>query len=350
MAHNKDVLHEVVLSPQGVPLPPHLREMDILAAKSINGDGGGTYAPASPIVIGGEGLHFDNKGTIAGGIETGSQALPGALSLVDTWPQHGYRTRRVVFPIRDALWSTIENFSNIASSAVGSTAVTQHVGTYFYHSSGALQVERPLNLICPLDYFRFPTGGKIVSITLNFRVGFRPTAVPTIPMSFTLMGRAAAVTTTAVAVTRIDPWAPFNVYKEDDLVLASNYNPALGSALAFRKSNAGSATSGGTEPAGFATAVNGTLVTEGGITWHCISLSSSVNVQNWVKTKKYSIPATPDLYYNSGQPQAISTFANNVFETVTRDFDYVLFIQDAMNTRNIYHSLVVEFETTEYRP
>lgn len=49
-----------------------LQRLDVLSTKSINGDGGGTWNPTSPIVIGGQGLQMTSNAQITGGVETRS--------------------------------------------------------------------------------------------------------------------------------------------------------------------------------------------------------------------------------------------------------------------------------------
>lgn len=91
-----------------------LEQLDADHAKAINGDGGGSYAPSSPIIIGG--------GSGAGGL---SFSLAASGDAPFDWPSFdaevgGYRTRRVASPVSTTYKST--NFSPAAAGYQQSSA------------------------------------------------------------------------------------------------------------------------------------------------------------------------------------------------------------------------------------
>lgn len=79
-----------------------LQRLDVLSTQSINGDDGGTWNPASPIVIGGTGLQMTANAQVTGGVETrsGGRIVLGDNDYIQYSPS---RTIKRVVPIIQTL-------------------------------------------------------------------------------------------------------------------------------------------------------------------------------------------------------------------------------------------------------
>lgn len=168
MSHNARIYTQGLLTTKFVPTPRFLRQLDLDTSQSVNGDDGGLWAPTKPIIVGGSGVAISTAGGFTGGVRTGSRAAAGALRLGDNdWPTFAARTRSVVFPIIDDLWA----FADVNQETASNTYDQATPGS-FKASSTALFTQ---NL---LDRKKLPVGATIDSVTLRFRVGLKPTAVP----------------------------------------------------------------------------------------------------------------------------------------------------------------------------
>lgn len=340
MSHNEDVLRVTALADTTVITPEILRRMDVLASQSLNGDEGGVWVPEKPIVIGGDGLKFDNSGTIEGGIATSSFARRGAIELAEAhWPTFAARTHRVVFPLNDAMFNNWENIFFDKGAAP------------WYNG---LLFETSTSVRCPLPSQRFPRGAKIKNITLNYRVGKQPSTAPGATPSFILVAKTPTRFKGAI-VSDFPRWLPGHHYVAGDRVISNSFAPSLTNARMFYCSGGfPPGISGGSEPAAFATANPGDLILDNSqVLWVCVSLNDVTSLDITGNFAFYSTSApytpSPSVYYNAGNPKTISISNVTTFPDVI-PAEYYVCIRDSTNTFSTYHSLVIDFELTSLEP
>jgi hypothetical protein len=170
------------MSPTWVPEPAQIRVLDRQISQALNGDGGGSWEPTSPITIGGSGVALSGSGGFTGGIATGVRALPGALKLSGPFPGDYpiytvafgntpvARTRKIIFSLNG--YSTYHEVDDrLAASESFDFSIPGRVRVVTT-SSVSLYANIP-------STFRFPYQGIVTEVRLRFKVGIRPTAVPT---------------------------------------------------------------------------------------------------------------------------------------------------------------------------
>lgn len=340
MAHNEDVLRVAALAGTTVITPEILRRLDILASQSLNGDEGGIWTPENPIVIGGDGLKFDNAGSIEGGISTSQFARSGAIELADGhWPMFAARTHRIVFPLNDAMFNNWENiYANDGTAP----------------AYNGIRFESSASIRCPLPSHRFPRGAKIKNVTLNYRVGKQPSSAPGTTPALVLIAKTPTRFKGAV-VSNFPYWLPSHHYVTGDRVISNSFTPSLTNArMFFCIGGLSTGTSGATEPPEFVTANPGDIFADGGdVLWTCVSLNdvTSLDISGTFAYYSTSAPFTssPSAYYNSGNPKTISIPNITAFSEVI-PAEYYVCIRDSTNTFNTYHSLVIDFELTSLEP
>lgn len=184
MAHNDRFYRPSILAPTWVPTPWQLRRLDQQTSESVNGDGGGTWSPSKPIIIGGAGVQLSGSSAFTGGVTTGTYAPNGALLLGDNdYPVHlTPKTRKILFPIHDSFWSSYD-IEDAASQVTDQSVPGAFQSTY-----------SPQNLLLNMGVGdkRFPVGATISEVRLCFTVGVKPASVPANLPSFYIASSTAS--------------------------------------------------------------------------------------------------------------------------------------------------------------
>lgn len=325
MPHNDYVFLADQVSGISVPTPDQLRNLDLLASQSIDGDNGGIYTPANRIIIGGAGVSLPGGQIV--GVATGPNAKAGgALILGDNdYPSFtAARTRTTVFALRDF-------FSGYDFATVGATG-------YMYDESvpGSLQFTGAPgstgDALVPLPSHRFQPGGTLSTFKLTLQVGFKPAAVPNTMPGFRIVRipYTGAYSTTLTEVYFIPSWAASHAYLVGDLVIPTSANGKQ-----FRCSTAG--TSGGAQPAAFGTASLGNTVPDNTAAWTCENGPNNPFFHYATLPR----PSTTDTYFANGTPQTITMTVNANATIDTGTYVYLVDILDLSATQNIFHSLTL---------
>lgn len=355
MAHNKPSLGRLGANNLTVIEPSQIRDLDQQASESVNGDAGGSWAPESPIAIGGQGLKVTNYAQFTGKVSTG----PGTNGLVlgdsDYPVLTTPRTRSFVIPI-ESLWlksesQTVSNNHPVDEGVAGSVqALADNVLTFTTASymSGWI------------PSFRLPNGATLVSAEFRFRVAVRPSTLPTMFPLF----RVFRVPTNSASYTNI---ATNELYDYPQWQASFNYTSLVGTGYAVRRTDAsggqhgwifrlvaGSGSSLGSQPAGFAAPASpGTNIVESGLTWQAEKIWDSAvhpfgnGPYAMPRGNMNYAPTSPpygtamDQYFAKGTGQSVTIpfNQNNTIDTLT--YGYGWDIYDPSLTKNIYTAIKI---------
>jgi hypothetical protein len=242
---------------QDVPCAATFQRWDVTQSKAVNGDAGGSYAPSTPIVLGGAGLILGTSGVMQGGIAT----LTGGrlfLSLAsgDAVNLSPARARTIAVPTDPRI--------------DGSALTTQ-------------------DFPVPPRYTH--NGALVATVAMTLEVLQRPEGLPvgSIPR-IELEAYIAAGTSSATVPNNLaaSTWASGTVYPANTYIVPTDVN----NNGYYVKTTAGG-TSGGTEPVW--PSVVGTNTTDNTVTWTTIGRNGQLPL----------FGQTADSLYNNGMPQAI---------------------------------------------
>lgn len=321
-----------------VPTPSGVRLLDQQASESLNGDGGGTWNPENPIVIGTDtanalAVSVDTYGTFTGGVSTGYAAA--GLTLGDNDYPVFVTPRSYVFsiPVRD-LFSRVENSfttTKYDESIPGTTQMLVKDG-----SAGRLVMQVPS--------YRFPNGATIAQIDMSFRAGLKPTALPTNFLGFRLTRIPDTGLYTNAATNEMyktPTWTATTVYQLGDAVQPTGgYNGWVFRLVA----RTGAFLSGGAQPAAFTAGTSlGTNITDNNLTWQ----PENAIGDGWILMPRGNMNQAPsagfgtsfDQYYNNGRTQMLSMTPNRNTVIDTVNYNYAIEITDQSATNN-YFSMV----------
>ena len=169
MAHNDYVRPSGQWLSHTVPTARDLQRLDDLGARSINGDEGGTWNPASPIIIGGQPFQVT---TAASSYEGGARTENGGRivhSDNDVPVFSAARTRSVLVPLY-RLHDSVKAYVDYATTSLG-------IISQYFNFFASVQ----------LDGRYFHKGATLSTATLRFRVGQSHTSLPTNLPGFNLM-------------------------------------------------------------------------------------------------------------------------------------------------------------------
>ena len=364
MPHNDHMTPAGQYPPTFVPSPAFMRRLDQAASECIDGDNGGTWAPASPIIIGGNGVALTGLAQATGGVLTGARAAPRALKITPDQPATwiaGVRARTVVFLLRDFSARNDENsiyttsFVPYDESAVPGTVSTT-ANSPALNSVGAVLWTTPsttVRLITPLAPYRCSVGkdsstGNGVIPVLRMRVGqpANPASLTGMP-GFRLTRVNAAGVWDSTFDMVIPTWVALQAHVLGDLVIPTSPNGRQ-----FRCSVAG--TSGASQPAAFTTATTGQTVVDSGASWIC-EVGPTGATGHYITMP---LPATAALYFARGQYQDIALppnlTRNGTFFTGAAGVAgqaaacFLIDILDKSGTNNQFHSLSITFRSTTY--
>lgn len=340
MARNKHAFDRGTISSGTVPSPSALRLLDQQASESLNGDAGGTWSPASPIVIGTAAANalavsIDTYGEFTGGITTGYASAGLTLGDNDYPVLVTPRSYTFTIPVRD-LYTRIENaFTTVKydESIPGTTQMLVKDGT-----AG--------RLIMQIPSFRFPTGATISQIDLSFRTGFKPTAIPTNFLGFRLTRIPDTGLYTNAATNEMwktPTWVATTVYNVGDMVQPTGgYNNWVFRCVA----RTGAFLSGGAQPATFTAGTTlGTNITDNNITWQ----PENAIGDGWILMPRGTLnpPRTAgfgtsfDQYYFNGRTQTLTMIPNRNTVIDSANYNYAIEITDQSATNNYFSMLTI---------
>lgn len=243
--------------PQDVPCAATFQRWDVTQSKAINGDAGGTYAPSTPVILGGAGLILGPNGAMQGGVAT----LTGGRLFFSIASGEGVR----LSPTRTRTIALVPD-----PRIDGSALTTQDF---------------------PIPPRYTHNGAQVATVALAFQVLQRPSGLPSgsIPR-VELEAYLAAGTVSATVPNNLSAaqWAPTTAYTLGQYIVPTDGN---NNGYYTKVTTAG--TTGGTEPVW--PSVPGTTTTDGGVVWTTIGRNGQLPL----------FGQTADSLYNNGMAQSI---------------------------------------------
>jgi hypothetical protein len=278
-----------------VPGAQDYRTLDDRMSRTVSGDGGGAYAPSSPVIIGGAGMQFITTGTLfTGNVSTG----PGGRVLVDAVAGNSPKltsagTDVIVLSMTDMQvplgGSTISgNYSWLPDDYLAVSTVPSTVGAQSVYGGQYMTLTIPGRSL--------HASAQLVKIILHYRVVTKPPAFASAsPLSFAIVGWDSATDSYSLLAPAATSWLPSTVYPVGTYILPQTVN-ATGF---YYKATAiaGTGTSSSTTQPTWPTVVGATVIDNPGanqITWTCVGLSGQLLPSSNAST-----------YYNDGQPQSL---------------------------------------------
>lgn len=405
MAHNDYAERLAGLWPSTrVPTPRLARHLDELAAQAVNGDEGGTWAPSSPLVLGGAGVQLQDYAAINGGLQTGTGALAGGALILgdsDLPVLDPPRSRTVIFGVRDLIKRVdvdVEDAPGTATMPAYRTPRPSYDDTLplslrFTNGSRGYAIGM-------LPAFRLISGALIESAVLHFRVGRMPTMVPPTMPGFRLfrLQFSGAQPISGTDLYLHATWAAATLYPPQSVVLPAVSNgfkyrslaghtsgvappvwptvvgatvadnggtwttetlnllptwaryttypnghvvvPSTPNSRQYRVTAGGDTSSGATEPVWPTGA--GATVADGGLTWTCETVGTSL-VRVYLNTFTLPRPSGVAAYFAGGQPQEIRMLPNQNAVLAPGDYAYGFEITDPTRTDNTFHSIELTY-------
>lgn len=355
MSHNDFVMPSGVWANEHVPGASDYYRWDVSQSKLINGDTGGSWAPARPIIIGGAGAQFTSPGTgFTGGVrtQTGGRLTLGAYDIIQLVPP---RPRKILMDL------VASNPQLVAAFLGNLVSPSGHNYKYLRDAYFPLSPVGPQAGLVPLDLLpSSPTnpvsslnipipgeylhhGAGLSRVQLRFRVLSRPAALPTSPMSIAV-----------VSDQGYGPSSPISAYGQfNGLGVSHPWVPSRTNALGdytrplhnttfpqtwFRCTTAGVGSAA--EPVWNITP--GMLTTDGAAVWTCIG-PTGFGISN-ADTPRSG--GTVDQYWNDGTPQSlVSTFdpASSPIDRASR-FYYISLQGVPVDGSILFHSVRFEFD------
>lgn len=334
MGHNPSVLPPGVLPAHYVLTPGRIEGLDQYASESLDGAGGGTFNPSSPIALGGAGLDLDGSCTFSGGVATGRGAV-GVTLRTGAWPTFNgaARTRTVVVPFR--LLSESDSFALRNAEQIydpyGVRSRRTSQGTWF----------------CAIPALRLHRGATLLSASLRWRSGAMPSALSWtgMPLARLVRVKSSGMAATDYAPTniaemwKVGPRANSTAYALGAIVHATGgvqWNGSNG--YTYRCVVAG--TTAAAQPA-MSTTVGANQV-DGSVTWRV----EYGHANPFLHYQSPPVPLSADVaaYHNDGLPQDLPIRVNMNATIDTDNYEYRLDLAEpggaaGVSFGNIYHSL-----------
>jgi hypothetical protein len=280
---------------------------DVNQSKGIDGDHGGSYAPKSPIIVGGAGVQLTTASSIVGGVttKTGGRAVIGAAD--NTFPTLGPgtgRTRTIQIPIMASVFVDPNggggSFTRVFNDASGCGIMGTGVGTY------------PLYFEIPPRYLH--SGARLATLGINFRVTQRPSALPSTPFSLFAASKSVTGVFSAFNPSLVGQWVASTAETAGTYITASS--PTTNKGYYYKAQNNGTTGAIGNEP-NWPTVIGNTVV-DNTITWVCTGRVG------WYPL----FGATVDSYFSNGQVQTIQydydglsgPYGSNVIDTTQQRY------------------------------
>lgn len=264
MAHFDFVRPDGNWWPASVPNSADFQRWDTKQDAAVNGDLGGTYAPSSPIVIGGAGLSMGTLSRCTGGVATATGGRLVLGTAVGDFPLLApFRSRTITLPAD-------ERVMRVDPSSIGSMTVP--VPSRYLHD-GAPISGIGIRFVVPTPNFTIPGTYTVPTINLNVH---------------TLVG--APGTATAPDQSTFVPWTASTAFTLGQYIIPSS--PAKNNGWYTKVVTAG--TSGGTEPTWSSTF--GTFITDGSATLRTTGRNGILPTAG----------QSPHTLYNNGQPSMLA--------------------------------------------
>lgn len=353
MPHNDYSFRDVFGSPNGpiVPTPGILRRLDQQASQSLNGDAGGTWSPFNPIIIGGAGLQANNYWRVRGGVQTGPRAASGGSIIIGNgaWPAYtdpggtslSPRTFTRVLPLRDFYVSQdLLGFHNTIGQPYTETPGQLTPQPWTSTSSSHFLLQIPPHLM--FDVGNQNTGGANAptKVILRMRIPLSASSAASVPNKmpgFRLfrIPQGGIYSTTTSEHYYYPVWQASHAYapSSDQTAANSVVTPTSVNGRLFRCSVGG--TSGGSQPAAFATATVGQTVTDGGVTWVC----ETGPVTTYAHFVTMNRSASSAAWSAGGLAQDIVMIPNANAPWDLKSYSYMVEILDQSGVKCIFHSL-----------
>lgn len=283
--HNDYALPRNLWWNERVPAAWHLKRLDIAQSKMIDGDNGGTWNPAAPIIIGGSGLSLTNTGGgspggILNGIRTGPKALnKGALILgVQDVPVYAVtRTRTIVLPVED-----------LARGQQNTLAVNEDDAT----APGSITIFAGQQSTITVSGSHLNPGATIASIGLVWRATLTPPSLTALLMpAVGMASKSSSGTFTQILLNPPEQWTASTVKTTGDIL-----GPTTPNGHAYRCTTAG--TTNTSEPTWPLTA--GSTVSDGSVVW---TYHTGVDDATYARQPKAT---TVNGYYLAGSTQSFT--------------------------------------------
>jgi hypothetical protein len=268
MSHHDYVRPSGQWPPETVLTPGDLRRFDVAQFQALNGDAGGTWAPFTPITIGGLGLALQGGSSVGHKILGGVQTYSGGrIYLGTTYPVFETDvTREISYPI------VVPGFASM--NPVGSVFATV-ASQYMTLSIPPRQVHN---------------GATLSSVSVAIQVGAKHVAIPQFMPSALLVR---------------DDWYPWNASRYPagagptavvggEVIFPSNVS-TTGWGLVYVATTTG--TTSGTEPTWSSHATINSSVTDGSVTWTATGYSPAT-APAWAPSTAYT------ANHNAYQPTA----------------------------------------------
>lgn len=289
-----------IVAPTGVDW----RKLDQYFAEAIPIAGGFYCAPAMALAFGGAGISFGGSSSIEGGVAT---ERDGRIRIATTFPVASpARNRFVRMPILRG-WLGVtggdpDGFVQPIAAPLG------------------LQITTPgasvLNTFLPIPSRYLHDGATLAQMEFRFRVTRAPATTPTTPLAVVVFRISlAGLSATQLNAVPLE-WQAATTYTAGDVVRAIDVGGIV-QPLQFTALN--TASSGGSQPAGFATAVIASVIADGAQSWRCSGYTGHLKV-----------PASAAAYGNAGAAQllGVTPLTNNVIDLASYAYGVLLVDQD----------------------
>jgi hypothetical protein len=173
-------MHNDFVMPRGqwttVPAPAKIAQLDQQTSESVNGDAGGTWAPETPIAVGGAGLTLNSISAFSGGVRTRrgySSASKPRIHLSTGFPRFGTARSRTVVLMPPTHFKT-DGSDEFIFDRNGQVNASERATT------------PAINLSFQVPQSRLHNGGTLTSATFRWRLTREPSAIPGTPEAFAL--------------------------------------------------------------------------------------------------------------------------------------------------------------------
>jgi hypothetical protein len=274
MAHNQ--FSRRIWANVSVPTAQDFQIWDTYQFKGVDADNGGSWSPATPIVIGGAGLVMNGAGnTLNNGLTTlrGGRMVLGANDYVNL----NARTRTEVIQLVSALPDVG------AALGIGGTANARNVISL--EPSGVSPISASGDFVVPIPSRYLHHGANLTLAALTMRALVQqPTAMLSGPywMIANIFGMNAANTVNPQLVPTFAPWAASTAYTVGTVVIPDNASLEQTGLYYVATAVAGSGTSGGSPPT-WPTSIGLSTVDNPGaneINWKCEGYAGTLPGRN----------------------------------------------------------------------
>ena len=335
MSHNVFSRKGLLWGNGSVPTARDFAMWDTAQYKGLNGDLGGSWSPAKPIVLGGSGVSLSGAGNvITGGVTTsmGGRLILGASDYC-----------QLATPVaRTELVQLADAIPNPATNGIGGTP--SQGNAIMASKYGISPVTAAGDFIVPIPSRYLHNGARLTSATLTCRALVKQTVPPSSPywMIANVFGMNAAGTTSVQLVPSFTAWIASHAYTVGSVVIPSNASATQTGLYYVVTATSGTGTSGASPPA-WPTTIGNTVVDNSGanqITWTCTGYAGVLSNPNTGSGNTYA----------GGAVQSSVMSPQSTFTIDTTTYDYWLHvIYDGFGAGTVaapnwlFHALALSF-------